>query len=124
MLVAIRFLNIWTSLSGNLNNKRYLKMFIKSSTCFAICNCVQRMPCSCKGVRESVIVLLFCKDCMKFERVCIEHENLYTNWLCDALQCEPCLRRSDKCVCFSVLLSILDQVSCYEKYGRSVSSSM
>ena len=40
------------------------------------------------------------------------------------LQCEPCLRRSDECVRFSILLSIPDQASCYEKYGRSVSSSM
>ena len=53
-----------------------------------------------------------------------EHKNLYTDWLCDALQCEPCLRRSDKCVRFSVLFSIPDQASCYKKYGRSVSSSM
>ena len=58
----------------------------------------------------------FCKDCMKYKRVCSEHENLYTDWLCDTLQCEPCLRRSDKCVRFSVLLSISDQASCYQKY--------
>ena len=64
------------------------------------------------------------KDCMKYKRVCSEHENLYTDWLCDALQCEPCLRRSDKCVRFSILLSIPDQASCYEKYGRSMPSSM
>ena len=62
---------------------------------------------------------------MKYKRVCSEHENLYTDWLCDALQCEPYLRRSDECgVHFSALLSIPDQASCYEKYGRSVSSSM
>ena len=76
----------------------------------------------------------FCKDCMKYKRVCSEHENLYTDWLCDARQCdarqcdarqcEQCLRRSDKCVRFSVLLSISDEASCYEKYGRSVSSSL
>ena len=66
----------------------------------------------------------FCKDCMEYKRVCSEHENLCTDCPCDALQCEPCLRRSDKCVRFSVLLSISDQASCYEKYGRSVSSSL
>ena len=59
---------------------------------------------------------------MKYKRVCSEHENLHTDWLCDARQCEQCLRRSDKCVCFSVVLSISDQASLYEKYGRSVSS--
>ena len=31
----------------------------------------------------------FCKDCMKYNRVCSEHGNLYTDWLCDTLQCEP-----------------------------------
>ena len=66
----------------------------------------------------------FCKDCMKYKRVCSEHGNLHTDWLCDALQCEPCLKRSDKCVRLSVLLSISDQASCYQKYGRSVSSSL
>ena len=60
---------------------------------------------------------------MKYKRVCSEHENLYTDWLCDTLQCEPCLRRSDKCVRFSVLLSISDQGSCYEN-SRPVSSSL
>ena len=49
----------------------------------------------------------FCNDCMKYKRVCSEHENLYTDWLCDTLQCEPCLRRSDKCVRFSVPLAYL-----------------
>ena len=66
----------------------------------------------------------FCKDCMKYNRVCSEHGNLYTESLCGTLQCEPCLRRGDKCVRFSVLLSISDQASCYQKYDRSVSSSL
>ena len=60
---------------------------------------------------------------MKYERVCSEHEDFYNHWLCDARQCEQCLRRSDKCVRFSVLLSIADEAFCYEKYGKSVSSS-
>ena len=59
---------------------------------------------------------------MKYKRVCSEHEDLYTDWLYDARQCEQCLRRSDKCVHSSVLLSISDQASCYKKFGRSVSS--
>ena len=50
----------------------------------------------------------FCKDCMKYKRVCSEHEDLYTDWLCDARQCQQCLKRSDKCVRFSILLSISD----------------
>ena len=58
---------------------------------------------------------------MKYKTVCSEHEDLYTDWLCDARQREQCLRRSDECVRFSVLLSISDQASCYDKYGRSVS---
>ena len=66
----------------------------------------------------------FCKDCMKYKRVCSEHGNLYTDWLCDTPPCESCLRRSDKCVRLSVLLSISDQASCYQKYDRSVSSSL
>ena len=66
----------------------------------------------------------FCKDCMKYNRVCSKHGNLYTDWLCDTLQYEPCLRRGDKCVHFSVLLSISYQASCYQKYDRSVSSSL
>ena len=49
----------------------------------------------------------FCKDCMKYNRVCSEHGNLYTDWLCDTLQCEPCLRSGDKCVRFSVSLVYL-----------------
>ena len=61
---------------------------------------------------------------MKNKRVYSEHEDLYTNWLCDARQCEQCQRRSDKCVCFSVLLSTSDKASCYEKYGKSVLSSL
>ena len=66
----------------------------------------------------------FAKDCMKYKRVCSEHEDLYTDWLYNARQCEQCLRRSDKCVCYSVLLSISVQASCYEKCGRSVPSSL
>ena len=66
----------------------------------------------------------FCKDCMKYKRVCSEHEDLYTDWLCDARQCEQYLRRSDKCVRFSVLLSTADQAFCCEKYGKFVSSSL
>ena len=70
----------------------------------------------------------FCKDCMKYKRVCSEHENLYTDWLCDARQCKQCLRRrrrrGRRSVRFSVLLSISDQGSCHDKYGRSVSSSL
>ena len=61
---------------------------------------------------------------MKYNRVRSEHGNLYTDWLCDTLQCEPCLKRDDKCVRFSVPLSISDQASCYQKYDRSVSSSL
>ena len=61
---------------------------------------------------------------MKYNRVCSEHGNLYTDWLCDTLQCEPCLRTGDKCVRFSVFLSISDQASCYQKHARSVSSSL
>ena len=66
----------------------------------------------------------FCKNCMNYKRVCSQHESLYNDWLCDARQCEQCLRRNDKYVRFSVLVSISDQTSCYEKYGRSVSSSL
>ena len=61
---------------------------------------------------------------MKYKRVCSEHGNLRTDWLRDALQYEPCLRRSDKYVRLSVLLSIFNQALCYQKYGRSVSSSL
>ena len=43
--------------------------------------------------------------------------------LCDARQCEQCLRRR-RSVRFLVLLSISDQAFCYEKYGKSVSSSL
>ena len=46
----------------------------------------------------------FCKDSIKYKRVCSEHENLYMDWLCSARQCEQCLRRGDKCARFSVLL--------------------
>ena len=84
------------------------------SECLVAAN-VSGNPPQCSG---------FCKDCMKYKSACSKHENLYTDWLCDALQCEPWLRRSGKCVRFSVLLGISDQASCYEKYGRSVSSSL
>ena len=40
------------------------------------------------------------------------------------VSCEQCLRRENKCIRFSVLLSISDQAPCYEKYGRSVSSCL
>ena len=59
---------------------------------------------------------------MKYKRVCSEHEDFYTDWLCDARQCEKCLRKRRKSVRFSMLLSISDEASCYEKYGSSVSS--
>ena len=48
-------------------------------------------------------------------KICIRMD-----WLSDARQCEQCLRRR-RSVHFSVLLS---QAYCYEKYGRSVSSSL
>ena len=68
----------------------------------------------------------FCKDCMKYKRVCSEHEDLYMDWLCDARQCEQCLRsrRRRRSVRFSVLLTISDQAPCYKKCHRSVSSSL
>ena len=61
---------------------------------------------------------------MKYKRVCSEHEDLYMDWLCDARQCEQCLRsrRRRRSVRFSVLLTISDQAPCYKKCDRSVSS--
>ena len=77
-----------------------------------------------KNSGEPPICTWYCQACMRYKRVCNVHEDLYTEWLCDARPCEQCLRRENKCIRFSVLLSISDQAPCYEKYGRSVSSCL
>ena len=77
-----------------------------------------------KNSGELPICTWYCRACMRYKRVCNVHEDLYTEWLCDARPCEHCLRRENKCIRFSVLLSISDQAPCYEKYGRSVSSCL
>ena len=77
-----------------------------------------------KNSGEPPICTWYCQACMRYRRVCNVHEDLYTEWLCDARPCEQCLRRENKCIRFSVLLCISDQAPCYEKYGRSVSSCL
>ena len=77
-----------------------------------------------KDSGEPPICSWYCQACMRYKRVCNVHKDLFSEWLCDARPCEQCLRREQKCIRFSVLLSISDQAPCYEKYGRSVSSSL
>ena len=64
----------------------------------------------------------FCMACMRERSVCQRHE--HTDEWCPDLR--PCRERNVKaaCVRFNVLLTISDQAPPYEKFGRSVSTSL
>ena len=83
-----------------------------------------------KDKRQPLRCDSFCKDCFINKAVSAAHKDLFTEWQCDIRSCVHYGRlsqqgnRNTHCLSFRVLVSISDQDSTYEKYGRSVSYSL
>ena len=92
----------------------------------ACSNCLE----AAKDKRKPLCCDSFCKDCFVNKAVCAERKDLFTEWQCDIRPCVRCVRllqqgnQSTHCLRFRVLVSISDQDSTHEKYGKSVSYSL
>ena len=71
----------------------------------------------------------FCKDCFSGSAICKAHEGIYDTWNCDKRPCESCNEKikNGDAITYTrsrILLSISDQESAYEKFGKGVSTSI
>ena len=71
----------------------------------------------------------FCKDCFLNKAICHIHVGIYDTWNCDERPCESCIGRirtgeDITCTRARILLSISDQESAYEKFGKEISTSV
>ena len=68
----------------------------------------------------------FCRDCFRNKSFCDNHTDLYNSLSCDLHPCETCerlLKEGKNLMCkeFFNLLSISDQESTYQKFGKKMS---
>ena len=91
---------------------------------------------ACKACLESAkrgglapVCNAFCKDCFSNKAICHVHDGIYDIWNCDERPCEFCIERirtgeEITCTRARILLSISDQESAYEKFGKEISTSV
>jgi len=83
---------------------------------------------SAKRCGLALFAMPFCKDCFSNKGICHIHDGIYDTWKCDERPCESCIgriRTGDDITCTRahILLSISDQESAYEKFGKEISTS-